>query len=142
MFSKEERSKFPYWFAHWCAFNMTALNLKHWRFRYLFHDFEKPWLRLFLPYEKVQKFHRYHSAHHSEFFVRNGWLHWDDMIIDWECSHFTKTQSPWLANEVIDKEIEKLKALNPTEEQFEYFVEKSHEALRALGLDKKEEKEN
>ena len=142
MFSKEERSKFPYWFAHWCAFNMTALNLKHWRFRYLFHDFEKPWLRLFLPYEKVQRFHRYHSPHHSEFFVKNGWLHWDDMIIDWECSHFTKTAAPWLADEVIDKEIEKLKALNPTDEQFEYFVEKSHEALRALGLDKKEEKEN
>lgn len=26
MFTKKDRSTFKYWFAHWCAFNMTALN--------------------------------------------------------------------------------------------------------------------
>ena len=56
-FDKSDRSTFPYWFAHWCAFNMTALNLKKWKFKYLFHDFEKPWLKLFLSYKKVQQFH-------------------------------------------------------------------------------------
>ena len=46
MFTKEERSGFKYWFAHWCAFQMTALNLKCWRPKYLLHDIEKPWLSL------------------------------------------------------------------------------------------------
>ena len=34
MFTKEERNSFKYWFAHWCAFQMTALNLKCWKFKY------------------------------------------------------------------------------------------------------------
>lgn len=45
-FGKDERSSFPYWFAHWKAFNMVALQLGHWKFKYLFHDIEKPWLML------------------------------------------------------------------------------------------------
>ena len=136
MFTKEQRSKFPYWFAHWCAYNMTALNLGHWKFRYLFHDFEKPWLRLFLPYKKVQKFHRYHAPHHQEFFLKHGWLHWDDLIIDWECSRFTKEAAKWDAKEVIELEIEKLHKFNPTKEQVKEFTNKAYDALRKLGLDK------
>ena len=46
MFSKSERSSFKYWFAHWCAYNMTALNLGMWKPKYLLHDIEKPWLML------------------------------------------------------------------------------------------------
>lgn len=90
MFTKEERSSFPYWFAHWCAFNMTALNLKAWKFKYLFHDIEKPWLKLFLPYNKVQTFHRHHNKHHMEYrpFSKTDW---EAMVIDWECSRYTKT---------------------------------------------------
>jgi hypothetical protein len=115
---------------------MTALNLGHWKFRYLFHDFEKPWLRLFLPYKKVQKFHRYHAPHHQEFFLKHGWLHWDDLIIDWECSRFTKEASKWDAKEVIELEIEKLHKFNPTKEQVKEFTNKAYDALRKLGLDK------
>lgn len=56
MFTKEERSGFKYWFAHWCAFQMTALNLKCWKFKYLLHDIEKPWLKLIWKnYNKVQR---------------------------------------------------------------------------------------
>lgn len=67
-FTKEERSTFKYWFYHWCAFNYTACKLHAWRFKYLFHDIEKPWLRLFLPYKTVQRFHRKHNTHHLEYF--------------------------------------------------------------------------
>lgn len=88
MFTPEERSTFPYWFAHWCAFNMTALNLRCWRFRFLFHDFEKPWLRLFFSYEKVRDFHRTHARHHKEYKGKN--YDWLGMVIDWECSLYTK----------------------------------------------------
>ena len=63
-FGKDERSSFPYWFAHWKAFNMVALQLGHWKFKYLFHDIEKPWLMLlWKDYKRVQKWHRAHNTH-------------------------------------------------------------------------------
>lgn len=116
MFTKEERSSFPYWFAHWCAFQMTALNHKMWKPKYLFHDWEKPWLRIFLPYEKVQKWHRHHHNHHLEWLddrlrdcqFKDGDIRkildgfdWKGMVIDWECSRFTKIASPMTAREKV-----------------------------------------
>jgi len=100
MFTPEERSTFPYWFAHWCAFNMTALNLRCWKFRFLFHDMEKPWLRLFLPYEKVQKFHRTHARHHKEY--KGKHFDWLGMIVDWECSQYTKDVATMNAREKME----------------------------------------
>ena len=102
-FDKDDRSTFPYWFAHWCAFQMTALNLGVWKFKYLFHDWEKPWLRLFLPYKKVQKWHREHRRHHTNYGELHGWdkVDWNEMIIDWECCHFTKKQQPLNAPETL-----------------------------------------
>lgn len=106
MFDKKDRSKFKYWFAHWCAFQMTALNLGVWKFKYLFHDMEKPFLLYFYmwicgmkhedAYKKVQKFHRKHNRHHIEYDKNKDY---DAMIIDWECSRFTKTKSPLTAYE-------------------------------------------
>lgn len=99
MFTKEERSSFPYWFAHWCAFNMTALNLKIWKFKYLFHDIEKPWLMLlWKDYSRVQKYHREHNRHHLEYNGRKGY-DYEAMVIDWECSRFTKLASPKTARD-------------------------------------------
>lgn len=91
-FTKADRSSFPYWFAHWCAFNMTALNLKCWKFKYLFHDIEKPWLKLLWSYPQVQKWHREHNKHHIVYPIIHGkdTGDWEAMIIDWECSRFTK----------------------------------------------------
>ena len=134
MFTKEDRSTFPYWFAHWCAYNMTALNLGVWKFRYLFHDIEKPWLKLFLPYEKVQYIHRRIHPHHGEFFLKHGWLFWDDLVIDWECSRFTKTQSPWNARDVLPRETNKLMHLGATVEQTSLYVTKVMEAMERMKL--------
>ena len=120
MFTKEERSSFPYWFAHWCAFQMTALVHRMWRAKYLFHDCEKPWLRLLFPYEKVQKWHRQYHNHHLEW-LENEFDKWpgepdialsrfdfEGMVIDWECSRFTKEASPLNAREQL-QEFNKLK---------------------------------
>lgn len=107
MFDKSQRAKFDYWFAHWCAFNMTALNLGVWKFKYLFHDIEKPWLMLlWKDYSRVQKWHRKHNSHHMEY----EYL-WDaeSMVIDWECSRFTKTDS-----------------LKTARETYEYFVNEKY----------------
>lgn len=93
-FTKDDRSSFPYWFAHWCAFNMTALNLKVWRPKYLLHDIEKPWLRIFMSYKKVQKLHNKHRKHHLLHYFITGKADWREMIIDWECCRFTKQMCP------------------------------------------------
>ena len=111
MFPKEKRSDFDYWFAHWAAFQMTALNCRCWKFKYLFHDIEKPFLKLFLPYKKVQTLHRRYHKHHPEWLEHklNKWqkiLSWqlicefmdefdyEAAIIDWECGHYTKIAQP------------------------------------------------
>lgn len=102
MFTKSERSSFKYWFAHWCAFQMTALNLKHWKPKYLLHDIEKPFLKLFWDYKKVQKWHRTHNSHHTEYKGQ-----WDTyaMVIDWECSRFTKAESQLNAYDTLKRMI-------------------------------------
>lgn len=108
-FTKEERSTFSYWFAHWCAFQMVALNLHIWKFKYLFHDIEKPWLKLFTSYDNVQRIHRSHSKHHIEWLRNAGrtdkWpkLDIDALIIDNECSRFTKVSSPFTAVQYLMK---------------------------------------
>lgn len=134
MFSKTERSTFPYWFAHWCAFQMTALNHRMWKPRYLLHDFEKPWLKLFLPYEAVQKHHRIHSRHHVEW-IENKLNRYDivclfkkfdfeAMIIDWECSRFTKESSPRTARQELEYFIsEKLGEYPKIKKYSRYFIE-------------------
>lgn len=106
LFKKEERSTFSYWFAHWCAFNMVALDLHIWKPKYLFHDIEKPWLMLlWRDYKKVQEWHRKHTRHHIEY---NGILNYDfeAMVIDWECSRFTKENAQLNAyNTLFEKEL-------------------------------------
>lgn len=95
-FDKSERSTFPYWFNHWRAFNYVAHKLKAWKFKYLFHDIEKPWLMLLFggDYKKVQKWHRTHNSHHVEY---PGPKDYEAMIIDWESSRYTKNAHPLTA---------------------------------------------
>lgn len=115
LFEKSERSTFKYWLAHLFAFNMVALKCNRWRFKYLFHDFEKPWLKLFLPYEKVQKIHRKLSRHHLDRFKDKDFLYsvgfsdpdWYAMVIDWECSRYTKFSAQKTAYETIPYEVER-----------------------------------
>lgn len=126
MFTPEERSTFPYWFAHWCAFNMTALNLRCWKFRFLFHDIFKPWLRLFLPYKKVQTIHRTHSRHHAEY--KGKRYDWLGMVIDWECSLYTKSVATLNARQ----KMEAYKEVNP--EFYAKMKPNMEPILQKLGL--------
>lgn len=124
MFEKSERSTFKYWFAHWCAFQLTALNLRAWKFKYLFHDIEKPWLRILFKgdYKKVQSWHRKHNNHHLQYRSKKDYI---AMILDWECSKFTKTSSPYSAYEWY------LKKYNEVSEYDNLHLAK---ALKELGL--------
>ncbi len=92
-FSKEERSSFRYWFWHWKAFNDVARENHAWKLKYLFHDIEKPFLKLFFPYKKVQAFHRKNNKHHLEY-KNPERRDWEALVIDWECSHLTKLACP------------------------------------------------
>ena len=77
-----------YWFAHWCAYQMTALNLDTWRFRFLLHDMDKIILMNVFSPEKAHRIHTKYSSHH----VAKWNKKYDHlaMVIDWECSRFTK----------------------------------------------------
>lgn len=96
-FSKEQRSSFTYWYYHWKAFNLTAFHLGCWKFKYLFHDIEKPWLMLlWKDYKLVQIWHRAHNNHHIEY-PHIFDIDWEAVVIDWECSRYTKLAVPGTA---------------------------------------------
>lgn len=109
-FDKESRSTFRYWFYHWYAYQLTALHLKCWKFKYIFHDIEKPWLRLLFngDYKRVQQWHRKHNSHHTEYMLLNDKFDAEAMIIDWECSHFTKRAGQMNAYETLHEVCKKM----------------------------------
>lgn len=134
-FERKDRSTFKYWFAHWCAFQMTALNLHIWKPRYLLHDIEKPWLMLlWKDYSRVQEWHRTHNNHHVEYGRIHGFdkMDIDAMIIDNECSRFTKIDAQMTAIEFIDKS---MSPLDEYSDEWEYFITCLNRAWK-LGLEK------
>ena len=109
-FDKNQRSSFSYWFNHWKAFNYIAWKLGVWQPKYLLHDIEKPWLKLFLrDYKKVQKWHREHNSHHLEYGRIHGLnrMDWLGAIIDWECSRLTKLSALKTAREETERLLSK-----------------------------------
>lgn len=117
-FSKSQRSTFKYWFWHWLAFNRTAKEWGVWKFHHIFHDIEKPFLRLILPYEKVQMIHRTNNKHHLEY-KHPEHRNWTDMVIDWECSSLTKEACPYNA---IEEANIKLESGGMSYEDYQKFV--------------------
>lgn len=105
-FSKEERSTFSYWYYHWKAYNLVAMHLNCWKMKYIFHDFEKPWLKLFASYETVQRIHRQNNKHHLQYPDKNK-IDWQALAIDWECSRFTKNAAPLTARQEMYNQINK-----------------------------------
>ena len=90
LFPESQKSTFAYWFAHWRAFNLTAMLLGVWKFKYLFHDIEKPFLMWWWKdYPRVREWHRTHARHHFQYKGKRGY-DYEAMVIDWECSRFTK----------------------------------------------------
>lgn len=105
-FDKNSRSSFSYWYNHWKAYNLVAIALGVWKPKYLLHDIEKPWLMLcWKDYKRVQAWHRTHNRHH---FGYQGSKGYDaiGMIIDWECSRFTKNAAQLNARDQANKELD------------------------------------
>lgn len=110
---------------------MLALNLKVWKPKYLLHDIEKPWLLLWFkligdkdPYQSVQRWHKTHRKHHTEY---PGLWDLEEMILNWECSRYTKKQDQLTA-------IEKLEELH-TQRRINYNTRAQLQArIAILGL--------
>jgi hypothetical protein len=103
-FDKSQRSTFSYWFWHWAAYNLVALKLGVWKPKWLLHDIEKPWLKLFWgDYKRVQKWHKHHNKHHIFSGRRYGLnkIDWLAAVLDWEASRFTKYASPKTARQEV-----------------------------------------
>lgn len=135
LFKEEEKSTFHYWFAHWCAYQMVALDLHVWKFKYLFHDAEKPWLKLILPYEKVRKIHRTNNRHHLWYKGGADKLDFEAMVIDWECSRFTKEDAPMNARETYEYMVTKRYESGKISKEIKEALEKNIPSiLDKLGL--------
>lgn len=93
LFDVSQKSTFNYWFHHWYWYNRIAKEWGVWKFKYLFHDIEKPFLKLFLPYAKVKQIHRTHNRHYLAYPDKSK-IDWIALIIDWECSHHSKLSQP------------------------------------------------
>lgn len=103
---------------HKRAFTQTALKLKCFNLKHLFHDTDKLILILLVGDRLATKIHRAISTHHE----RNGII--KDVrgaIIDWECARITKPNKPLNASgtlynhyshlknfEIFKKELDKL----------------------------------
>lgn len=104
---------FKYWYKHWLAFQKTAKRYNCWKIRFIFHDFEKPFLQLFLKHKTVSKLHRRISRHHAEF-IFPKYRDYLGMIIDWECASMTKSDKQLNARQTLEKYYPYLKEyINP-----------------------------
>ena len=116
-YKESDKGTFSYWFAHWRAYNSYAIEQGVWKPKYLFHDAEKPWLRLVMNYEKAKNFHRSHNRHHLEY-EGNKPFDYDAMILDWEVSRFTKEDATMNSIQTMDKVYERRTV---THTQFEHL---------------------
>ena len=105
-YKESDKGTFPYWFAHWRAYNSYAIEQGVWKPKYLLHDAEKPWLKLVMNYEKVKKFHKSHNRHHLGYKGTKS-FDYDAMILDWEVSRFTKEDALMNSIQTMDKMYER-----------------------------------
>ena len=153
MFTKKDRGTFKYWFAHWGAYQLTALNLGCWKPRFLLHDIKKPWqMLLYRDYKTGQQMHRDHARHHLTYWTNREFddsaferLDFLGMVIDWECSRFTKQEAPMNARETLAVMAQNLKdgkyngwvgcySIEPYPAQIQEFEKRISNILKDLGL--------
>lgn len=139
-FIKEDRATWKYFWAHWFAVQMVAITVGAWKFKYLFHDWYKPWWKMFgVKYHKIQQYHRYHSNHHPEWLLSRlekmdlrrespynlfDKFNWEEMLIDWQASKYTKEACPRGAAKELEHYLAFIRK-NPkySKETKQYFVQ-------------------
>lgn len=94
MFNKSERGTLKYMWARWHAFNMCALNLKCWRFSYIFYNIDEILCKCVGL--DIHKWHKSHRRHHIEYLGKHSpdKINWDMIFIGWECSKLINDIKP------------------------------------------------
>lgn len=126
---------FHTFFWHWLAYNYTAKKLGVWKFKYLLHDIEKPWLKLFWgDYTKVRKWHRENNKHHITYKDKSK-IDWEAVCLDWEASPLTKYDSPRNARQTYEWFITERFANGTISEEMKSLLEENiPPILEKLGL--------
>jgi len=134
-FDEKDKAGFIYTYYHWLAYQLVAKKLGVWKWRYLTHDVEKPFLKILLGLQSMRKWHKHNRKHHLFYGRKHGVenIDYDAAVIDWEASRYTKNAAPYNAREeagiIIANENNKY-----TKEEIEVFKEKIYKSLDKLGL--------
>ena len=92
----------PYTYKHIKAFDKLQKQTFDKR-KYLFHDWDKIFMYIFLPFlgtEKIKEIHRFISRHHikmGQYSIRAC----EEALIDWESGYLTKPDKPYNAAWII-----------------------------------------
>jgi len=92
----------PYTLKHYIAFLKLEKKLLGY-YKYKFHDLDKVLMYLFIPFigtHRIKMIHRKINRHHITFYKTN--CNYEEAIIDWECSRFTKADKPRTAREIVN----------------------------------------
>lgn len=94
MFTLKERTSLKYIFAKWCAFNMVALKLKCWEFKYIFYNCDEFFMKL-LHNNKYHEYHKKHSKHHIEYLNNHspGKLNYKMLFLTWMANNAINTNN-------------------------------------------------
>lgn len=101
----------PYTFKHYIAFLKMEKKLLGY-YKYKFHDLDKLILYIFVPFlgtKKIKKIHSNRNKHHINEKKDFDECNYEEAIIDWECSRFTKPDKPLNARQVTLKHHSKSK---------------------------------
>lgn len=92
----------PYTLKHYVAFLKLEKELLGY-YKYKFHDLDKVLMYIFIPFigtQQIKVIHRKFNKHHIVFDKIN--CNYEEAIIDWECSRFTKPDKPQTARELVE----------------------------------------
>lgn len=96
--------KIPRTWAHYKAFLKLEKQLLGY-YKYLFHDLDKIVMYIFIPFigtKRIRRIHRNISKHHIENYKYSWECNYEEAVIDWECSRFTKPNEPMTAREYLE----------------------------------------
>lgn len=111
---KDSYKHIPYTFKHYLAFMKVQKQLLGY-YKYKFHDWDKLFTFIFMPYlgdRRINQMHQLHNAHHPTYTVgvdrikqlkSPSCIEFEEAIIDWECARFTKKDKPLNAYQTLIK---------------------------------------
>lgn len=104
----------PYTLKHYFAFMKVQKDLLGY-YKYMFHDWDKLFMFIFLPFlgdRIINQWHQKHNRHHPIYTIGKNWeerlktedkVDWFEAIIDWECARITKPDKPLDAYDTLMK---------------------------------------